>query len=368
MLALPEGSRAAKFRCPACGAVLRVRPKGQEQPLGAAATRSGTAKIQETDDPGYEIVSDSEPAPLPTPTGSPAAPVSGWVPAQAVTRAKSKRKKAHAAPQGSSYGTADVAVAAEDFPGPFIDISAIFYPFLHPTWACWIGLSFVTALALAAVGISLFFLAVIMTFGAFASAFTFASMVIGCVALVGYVITAIENVFEETANGGNRLARLPGLSFADNLPSFLRGAGALLSTIAVAGGLVYLVRNHLGQWETDEWAVNPIVILEMMLIFDVVAWALFPIFVISNSVEQSFLPIWALHTTVRRIVRCAGYYAIFLIVSAATWIAINLLLAVLSLIHISVFLVAVGPLLAMYLMYYAHWLGRVARQMIAADE
>ena len=365
VLALPEGSRAAKFRCPACGAVLRVRA-GEKSTRGAAARAAMTTP--EADDAGYEVVLDPEPAAVANAATSSSAPAPVWTPSEATTLARSRHIRAHTIPAGSSYGTADVAVAAEDFPGPFIDRSALLFPFLHPTWACWIGLSFVTALAIAAVGVALFFLTVIMITLSFVSLFTFANMVIACVALVGYVITTIENVFEETAHGGNRLARLPGLSFADNLPSFFRMAGALLSTIAAAGSLVYFLRNHLGPWETEEWAVNPIVVLELMLIFDVVAWALFPIFVISNSVEQSFWPIWALHTTVLRLVKCAGYYAVFLIVSAVAGIAINLLLSVLSLIHLSVSLVAVGPLWAMYLLYYSHWLGRVVRQMTAQDE
>jgi hypothetical protein len=252
-------------------------------------------------------------------------------------------------------------VEPDEFPGPFLDRSAILFPWLYPTWACWIGLAFMTELTVCAIGATAFFFFVIMSGMAFVSLFTFASMMTVCVGLASYVLATFESVVEQTAHGDNRLRRLPGYVWYELLPSLKRVFGAAASAVGFSIGITYLCLK----WFTVSY--EPLVVILMLILNNVVVFVAFPVFMISNSVEQSFLPIWGLFATLPRLLRCVGYFLIFLLVSGIAWTGIVVLILLLSAVHMSLGVLAAGPLLSIWLLYYAHWLGRVVRQMMALD-
>jgi hypothetical protein len=251
----------------------------------------------------------------------------------------------------------DEAVDDSEFPGPFIDRSGLLYPWLHPTWMCWIGLAFMTELTACVVAGTTFFFLVAMSFGAFVSLFTFASMVVVCVGLSAYLATTFVMILEGTANGDNRLHRLPGYVRYEILGPFFRVVGADLCAIGVACSVTYVCRDWLGPWyDPRAFIVN-----------ELISFVLFPIFMITNSADQSFLPIGSLFATLRRLAFRAGHFLLFIVVSGVAWIAINAAIIALLLWHIAAGLAVAGALLATWIMYYGHWMGRLTREIAAVD-
>jgi hypothetical protein len=341
ILGLPDSKRAHRIRCPGCGATFRVRDAAAE--AAPESTSDDYAVVGAADESKENP--DERPVAL------------GFIPTPEPRQAPKGRATAKSVLLSASLKKSDESVEPEDFPGPFLDRSAFLYAWLHPTWACWLGLAVMTELTLCAVGCTAFFFTIIMTFGAFVSLFTFASMVMVCVGLGSYVLATFETVLEQTANGGNRLQRLPGYVWYELLPSLSRVFGAAACSVGIAVGITYSCRETIGAWYTPQ----------SLILNDIIAFFLFPIFMISNSVEQSFLPIWALFSTLPRLIRCGGYFLVFLIVSGIVWAMINALIVALLFWHFAAALAAAGPLLAMWLLYYGHWLGRVVRQMMALD-
>jgi hypothetical protein len=338
ILALPDNRREGKFRCPQCKVVLRLR--------------SSESTSSASDD--YRVVAEpGDPSPAVT-DELPASPV--WIPATDRVQASKGRTNA-ATILHPTKPKPDDTLEPDDFPGPFLDRSALLFPWLYPTWACGIGLAIMTELTVCAIGATAFFLFVIMSGMAFGSLFTFASMVMVCVGLTSYVFATFEMVLEQTAHGDNRLRRLPGYVWYELLPPLKRVFGASASALAIAVAITYSCRQWLGEWY--DWPV--------LIVTDLISFVLFPIFMISNSVEQSFLPIWGLFATLTRLARCFIYFAIFLVVAGVAWAAIGVALQLLSLIHVALAVVVAGPLLTIWLLYYGHWLGRVVRQMMALD-
>jgi hypothetical protein len=311
-----------------------------------------TATPSESEDE-YRIAEEPEqwPSAVPRQTSSAAA---AWTPAASRERPTKGRTRT-ATVLRPAEPKSDEEIDPDDFPGPFVDRSAILFPWLYPTWACAIGLAFMTELSVCAIGATMVFFFVIMSGMAFVSIFTFASMVTVCVGLTSYVMAAFEMVLEQTAHGDNRLRRLPGYVWHELLPTFKRVFGAWASSVGVAVGIWYSCRQWLGEWYD----------IQVLILSDLIVFILFPIFMISNSVEQSFLPIWGLIATLVRLTRCITYFAIFLVVTGVMWIGVIAAVLSLSLLHVAFAVIAAGPLLTIFLLYYAHWLGRVVRQMIA---
>lgn len=245
---------------------------------------------------------------------------------------------------------------AVELPGPFFTWSALIYPVLHPNWIRLIGLSFMATLAFLMVAGAVFVFSVIMRFGAFLSLFAVPTMAMGCLALVSYVFGCFVTVIEETANGDDRLERLIDLSWWETLPRFLRTAGAAGVAVALAFGATYPLRRWF-VWND----------FEMILIQRVIIFQIFPILLITNLVDESWFPIFSLLETVRRLARCIGYFVAFLLITAPISIAIDVALAQLYRWNLAAALFGTGPLAAVWLMFYGHWLGRLARQLSAAE-
>ncbi len=245
---------------------------------------------------------------------------------------------------------------AVELPGTFFKWSALFYPVLHPNWIRLIGLSFMSTLAFLMVAGAAFVFSVIMRFGAFVSLFAVPTMAMGCLALVSYVVGCFVTVIEETANGDDRLDRLIDLSWWETLPRFLATAGAA----GVAVGLAVAATYPLRRW----FVWND---FEMILIHRVIIFQAFPILLITNLVDGSWLPIRSLLETVRRLSRCIGYFVAFLLITAPFSIATDLALAQLYQWNLAAALFGAGPLGAAWLMFYGHWLGRLSRQLTAAE-
>jgi hypothetical protein len=303
---------------------------------------------------GYAVPPEPPPAAAPAQLRPAQPPI--WAPASGASQPTKGRARAQTVLPTAPLEF-EVAPEEPELPGPFFDVATLLYPWLHPTWICWLGLSFMTALAAAAIFCTMFFFVIIMSFGAFVSLFTFAAMVTVCLGLASYIATTFVWVVEQSANGDNRLQRLPGYVWYEILPPAFRTAGAAAGAIGLAVGTTYLLRQWLGEWYAPQ-----VLLLDMVLVF-----LLFPITMISNSVAQSFLPIYSLFPTLFRLVKCCGHFLLFLFMAGLGAAGVTLGLIVLFALHVAAGLVAAGPVVAAWVMFYGHWLGRLARQLSAAD-
>ena len=174
---------------------------------------------------------------------------------------------------------------------------------------------------------------------------------------VSYVVACFITVVEETANGEDRLYRLPGMSWWEILPPFLRTAGAAAIAVAIALGVTYPLRRWL-LWP-DDWVA---------VIGAIVVFQLFPILLITNLVDQSVLPISSLFTTLGRLAGRAGHFAMFLLLTGLVTFGTAVALQSLHNIGgVAAILAGSGPLIAAWMMFYGHWLGRLVRQLSTED-
>jgi hypothetical protein len=276
-----------------------------------------------------------------------------WVP----TRGPSEPKRTRSAPRAAAPQPLDRSGRPLDWPGPFFTWSALVYPLVYPTWMRWLGLSVITGLAAAMVATTLFVISIIATFGAFASIFAIGGMAMGCLALVSYVIATFVMVVEQSANGEDRLSRLPDLSWWDVLPPFMSTLGA----VATAAFVTCVVTLPLQHWFLPYE-------LPLLAIRGLIAFKLFPILLIANLVDGSWLPFHTLGVTLGRLASCAGWFALFLLLALTGTVAAVAALVALLDCNLIAGLAALGPIAAAWLLYYGHWLGRLTRRLLAANE
>ena len=366
---VPEEKAAGGIRCPACGVTVRTRQEGPTQRDETRANRRGQwaegredspSSVPEADDGGaYEIA----PEPGREPAGK-----TGDASSQRGTFYRSAGKSVPGgSPTSRPTGTrtfADKVLLEErerrrptvELPGRFFKFSALFYPWLHPNWIRWLGLTFMTWLAVCMVAGSLFVLRIILEYGAFVSLFTVPTMAVGCLALVGFVFASFITVVEETAQGEDRLQRLAELNWWETLPRLMRTLGAFAVTTLATFGLTYPLRR---------WLVPGSI--EMQLIQSLVEQQLFAIFLITNLVDNSWIPFTSLWATLKRLAACVDCFAVFLLLTVPPTIGLHVLLARLDDWHVWAAIAAAGPLGAAWFMFYGHWLGRLVRQLSAVD-
>jgi hypothetical protein len=311
----------------------------------------------EQDDAGFEVLPDSEPAAPASWSDRPNEPAASWMVSSAPDPATSVPTRCA---WTNSFVSAGLRVQGEDaeleMPGPFFDKSTWLYPWLHPNWIHWLGLSFMTELASCMIAGAGFIFAIVVYFGLFGSIFTVASMVMGCLALSAFIATTFVRVIEQTANGVNRLERLPGLAWWETLPPFFRTVGAAGLTLLIVWAICYSVRGFVPWYDP-----------RLLLLNAAIGYVLFPVLLLANLVEQSWLPLFSLWPTVSRVFRCGGHFVLFLMLSGMATAILVIVLVLLVLVHFALGLIAAGPLIAAWLLYYAHWLGRLARQLMALD-
>ncbi len=281
------------------------------------------------------------------------APTAGtWVP----TRGRSQPTTPYYQSNPRSAPTVRVgpidADSTIDWPGPFFTFAALLYPWVHPNWIRWLGLTAATYAAVAMIAGSLFVLWVIMRFGAFVSLLATGPMAMACLATVSYVVGSFVVVVEDTAHGEDRLNRLVELSWWETLPRLLRTLGAIAATALAA----YVVTYPLRRWfEPRGW--------QLVTIQGVFGHHVFPILLITNLADCSWVPIWSLWKTISRLVRCVGHFAAFLALTTPAMIACSVTLTTLATVSVWVQFAAAGPVISAGLMFYGHWLGRLIRQM-----
>jgi hypothetical protein len=307
----------------------------------------------------YGVVPDAESDAEKRKRGGRDSPVGTWVP----TRGKSPEPSGWGRSTPRSFGAAGQPLDLLDrirkpveLPGPFFKWSALVYPFLHPNWIRWLGLSFMTMLATGAVSVTLFVAWIVIRFWLLLSVFTIGSMGMVCLALVSYVVANFVSVIEETAGGEDRLERMTDLSWWDMLPRFMQALGAAVVTAAVTIGVTYPLRRWF------PWDAPGLILAQSILVFQ-----LFPILLITNLVDGSWFPFKSLPATLRRLAACVGYVVAFWLITAPIAVAVDAALAAMFRVHIAAGIAAAGPLGAAWLMFYGHWLGRLARQLSAAD-
>jgi hypothetical protein len=241
---------------------------------------------------------------------------------------------------------------AEAPPALFFAAAALAYPLLHPNWMHWIGLSLVTLLAAACIGVTVFVGQLIVRFGAVLSVFGIALMALACLALVSYLCATLVHIVIETAAGADRLHRLPGMSWDETLGPFLRMLSSLLLAAAPPAGATWLARHWI------EWT-DPRVLLGGGL----VVFQCFPVWLIAALVDQSVLPLAALGATLRRLALCSGSFVVFLVVAAIATVALAAALYAGFQQHVVLGGLVCGPAVSAWLMFYAHWLGRLCRAL-----
>jgi hypothetical protein len=241
-------------------------------------------------------------------------------------------------------------------PGPFFTWPALVYPFCYPTWVRWLGLSFVSTLAVGALTVTLFVSWIVIRFQLFLSVFAIASMTLVDLALVSFVVACFVDVIEETASGEDRLEQLVDMSWWEILPRFFRMAGAAASSALVA----WVLTVPLQLWFSTNEHLVPLVQI-------VVALQIFPILLLTNLVDGTVIPLWSLLGTVRRLAACVAYFAAFQSIATPLTFAVLLALGAMQSWHSAVALVASGPIIAGWLLCYGHWLGRLARQLAEVE-
>lgn len=354
---LTRQSSASGTRCPTCGALVRGPiPRGER-----TSSRDGAVELERGSIAEAELDADAEGAGYglePASSAKPAAAPQGtWVPL------RGRAPTAHARMTHGSNATvaerADLLVRVQrhrvELPGPFITLQALFYVFLYPTWVRWLGLSFMTSVSASVVAVTIFVSWIVIRFQLYLSVFAIAAMAMVDLAVTSYVIACFVEVIEETASGEDRLEQLVDMSWWEILPRFLRVAGAA----SVTGAVVWIVASALGHWFPWNDPVS-------LLLDFAIAYQLFPIVLITNLVDSSILPIWSLPATLRRLAVCVGYFGGFQSIVLAPTLATVAAIAALRHWHIAILLIVSGPIIAAWLLFYGHWLGRLSRQLSAA--
>ena len=369
LLAVPEAGRPVKFKCPACGAILQLRP--QSTP-GQATPRQSSARPTTSHDGAYTLATDSQPRPEASWNKEQNVGPETWSPSQTTLLSSQAHNHPELVASPRTQSHSDECVDADEFPGPFIDRSGLLYAWLYPTWVCWLGLTFMAEVSVWAFACTAMFFVVAMVSGAFGSLFTFGAMMTGCLGLASYLATTFICVLEGTANGDNRLHRLPGYVWYDILGPFLRTACAAAAAYAVSFCVTYGCRHWLGPWNDPRSWYDP----QVLFLNDLIAVLFFPIFMITNSIDQSFIPVYSLFSTLRRLGKCFGHFFLFLLISGGVWAAMSGVFwtvvrrvpdGELPIGQIAAALTIAGPILSTWLLYYGHWLGRLARQLSAVD-
>jgi len=243
-----------------------------------------------------------------------------------------------------------------ELPGPFFKWSALVYPWLHPNWVRWLGLSFMTSLAVGAISVTLFDTWIVIRFWALLSIFAVGSMSLVCTALVSYVIASFVSVIEETASGEDRLEGMIDLSWWDMLPAFMQAIGAGAVSAAVTFGLTYPLRRWF------PWDAPALILTQAIILFQI-----FPVLLLTNLVDGSWVPFKSLPATLRRMATCVVYLVAFWVITAPVVVTAAIGLAEFFRVHVSAGIAAAGPIGAAAMMFYGHWLGRLARQLSDVD-
>jgi hypothetical protein len=319
----------------------------------AAGARPAGAEESEESDGEYGVIREPDAQGGKRAAGQTAGPT--WVPTRgrephaAGSNKSARRSRAGA---GDSADLLQRIRKPVELPGPFFKWSALIYPLLHPNWIRWLGLSFMTVLATGAISVTLFVSWIVLRFGAFLSIFAIASMALVCLALVSHVVSSFVEVIEETAAGEDRLERTMDFSWWDMLPRFMQALGAAAIAAALTFGVTYPLRRWF-PWDAPE----------LMLIQSILMYQLFPILLITNLVDGSWFPFKSLPATLRRLAACVGYLVAFWAITVPVAVAIDAALTLSFQYHLVAGIFAAGPLIAAWLLYYGHWLGRLARQL-----
>lgn len=339
----------------------RTRRGFRSDESAATDATARDSRRNEVEDSGgeYGVVPESETDTGKRMSGAGQSADETWVPTRGKERESGGWGKSVSRSHGTAGHSADLLERIRkpvELPGPFFKWSALIYPFLHPSWIRWLGLSFMTMLAAGAVAVTLFVAWIVIQFQLFLSIFTIATMALVCLALVSYVVASFVSVIEETAAGEDRLERMTDLSWWDMLPRFMQALGAGAVTAAVTYGVTYPLRRWF------PWDAPALILLQSIIMFQ-----LFPILLITNLVDGSWFPFKSLPATLRRLAACVGPLVAFWMITAPVAVAIDAVLTICFRVHITAGIAAAGPLGAVWLMFYGHWLGRLARQISEAE-
>jgi DNA-directed RNA polymerase subunit RPC12/RpoP len=348
VLAVSDDQRQGRLRCPACGAGIRIAARSKRTDASPAA--GADAPIEEQREPGGEYTLEPQFWTEEPPKGG--VPAGTWVPARGQPRPAASYFQSNPRPAPSAFAEPRDAKSLADQPSPFFTMAALFYPWVHPNWIWWLGLTAATYAAIAMIAGSLFVLWIIMRFGAFVSLLATGPMAMACLATSSYVVGSFVVVVEDTAHGDDRLNRLVELNWWETLPRLLRVLGAATATALVGYAITYPLR----QW------FEPLS-RQMLTLQSVIALQTFPILLITNLADCSWVPIWSLWRTVTRLVHCVGYLVAFLAITSPGLIAGAAVLQVAHDAGVWVGIAVAGPVISTALMFYGHWLGRLIRQM-----
>jgi hypothetical protein len=249
------------------------------------------------------------------------------------------------------------SITTVELPGPFFSASAFVYPFLYPSWVRWLGIAFMSILAGLVLYITLFVSWIVIGFQLFLSVFAIAAMAMVNLALMSYLVGCFVEVIEETASGEERLEQLVDMSWFEILPRFFRVVGAAATAIFIASVLC----EPLRRWARLDTPI--LLMIEATVIFQI-----FPVLLLTNLVDNTVFPFWSIPQTLRRLATCAGYFGAFQLIVAPITVGTVLALVYLRQVHFIALLAGVGPAAATWLMYYGHWIGRLARQLADASD
>jgi hypothetical protein len=240
------------------------------------------------------------------------------------------------------------------FPGRFLEVSALLYPWRPPTLWYWMGLSFMTALAGGLIAATTIVMGIVIAFGLVGSIFTMAAMGLACLGVSGYVLATFTKVVEDTAEGEDRLHEVPGIAWHETFPPFLQTMGAALLSGGLAFGFTYPMRDWMPWYD-----------LRLLGAMAAIAYHLFPVFLLTNLADGSFVPLLSLPAVIARLIQLALTVALFFALSYVGLLVIGGALLGLSALHPVAGIAAAGPLVAAWLMYYGHWLGRLGRRIVS---
>lgn len=228
---------------------------------------------------------------------------------------------------------------------PFLSAAAVLYPWLYPNCFYWVCLSLLSCLCMAIVALSFFTIGLLP--------FWLASALMAWLAVAGYIVAAFERIIEQTAYGEDRMQGLPEIGWGEVLPPFLRAFGAMCCAIAVPVAVSYLICRWL-----------PVPGFVMVLPGAVVAYFLFPLLLITNLIDESYIPLKSVPDVLVRASKRLGYFALFLAIIG--WLSI-VLAGVVGLVfywNIVAGVFSIGPAATTWLMYYGHLLGRLGEKLM----